>query len=315
MSETPYLQLGDPTYDFALASDSKTCFVARMSGLYAFDEDGTNWRMAFDSLDLADPLPALAVALAPDYDREATVFAGVSGGILRSGDGGEQWERVYFPALPPTVTVLAVSPYYADDGCLFAGTLDDGMLCSRDRGQTWQSANFGLLDPTIFSLALSPGFAEDGIVYAGAQCGLFRSLNAGRSWLEVEMPTDYDAVLSMALSPAFTTDHTMFAGTESSGLWRSRDAGKSWQRLCEAVLDESVDQVVLAPNYPEDPRIVILCGGRLYLSPNDGASAQPWRDSSLSDRTVTAICAPKGFDEDAPVLVGFEQGGHAVVAK
>jgi hypothetical protein len=48
---------------------------------------------------------------------------------------------------PPTVASLALSPTYAQDGFLIAGTLEGGVYDSRDRGTNWKTGNIWLSGP------------------------------------------------------------------------------------------------------------------------------------------------------------------------
>ncbi len=72
--------------------------------------------------------------------------------------------------------VLAVSPAYAQDRTLFAGTFHDGVFRSTDGGGSWIAANKGLLpDVTVYALAVSPAYAQDHTLFAGTYNGVFRS--------------------------------------------------------------------------------------------------------------------------------------------
>ncbi|NIV35567.1 MAG: hypothetical protein GWN58_40785, partial [Anaerolineae bacterium] len=62
---------------------------------------------------------------------------GVDSGIFRSTNGGRAWREVDFsPDLAPVLS-LALSPAYAEDGILFAGTESHGLYRSQDGGRTW----------------------------------------------------------------------------------------------------------------------------------------------------------------------------------
>ena len=54
---------------FALAASPNfrqdgVCFAARASGLYRSDDAGNSWHFAYDSLDLKDSLPTMAITMA-----------------------------------------------------------------------------------------------------------------------------------------------------------------------------------------------------------------------------------------------------------
>ena len=287
----------------------RTCFAACLSGLYRTDDGGQSWHDAFASLQLNTPQPTTAVALSPDWPDDRRVFVGVNGGILRSADGGHTWQAAVLPPPPPLVSTLIVSPNFAEDGAVFAGTLEDGVFRSADRGGSWAPWNFGLLDLAVLCMAISPDFARDETIFAGAESGLFRSANGGRAWREIPFPTELAPVLSLALSPNFAHDRTMFAGTESSGLLMSTDEGQTWRRLGEHQLQETVNGIILAARFPAEPRVLVAASDGLLLSVDGGESWSDWKPGLRFDADTTAVVAPLGLVDGAPLLVGLGEGG------
>jgi len=303
----------DFVYQFAASQEfggggKAICFAAQVSGLYRSTDGGVTWHSAFTSLKLQETMPALAVAIPPNAEEAPGVFVGVNGGILRSWDNGRNWESTLLPSPPPVVSALTISPNFAQDGILFAGTLEDGVLCSSDRGRRWAAWNFGLLDLNILCLAISPAFATDETLYAGTQSGLFRSTNGGRAWREVHLPGGFEAVLSLAISPDFAKDATLFAGTENHGLRRSRDGGQTWERVGKSVFAEPVNAILLDPEYPRKPNSLVLQGSVLFASQDGGETWKLWREAKLAGKDITAVYAPTGFGPRARVLVGFADG-------
>lgn len=298
----------DLIYQFAASPQSQTCFAARLSGLSVTHDGGEIWTDAFESLALTEPLPILTVALAPNFDQEPTVFAGYNGGLLRSANGGEHWQNITFPEPAPVISALIPSPTYANDGLLFAGTLEDGVFYSLDRGAHWKTGNFGLIDLNILCLGISPNFELDHTLFAGTQSGLFCSTNAGRSWREVELPIGYEAVISLALSPNYAQDGMLFVGAETKGLLVSNDRGYSWQPLGQPTLSNSINYIALSPQFSNVPHLLVLHDGELFVSKNAGKSWQRWQSATLKNKTVTACLAPHGFGSGRPVWVGLEDG-------
>ncbi len=141
-------------------------------------------------------------------------------GTRRNPTFGRRWpclDRRPIALPPPFVHSLAVSPQFAQDGVVLAGTMEDGVFRSGDRGAQWAAWNFGLLDLSVLCLSMSPAYADDETVFAGTDSGIFRSMNGGRAWRELEFPPDWAPVLSLALSPGFGADGMLFAGTEFGG--------------------------------------------------------------------------------------------------
>jgi photosystem II stability/assembly factor-like uncharacterized protein len=283
-------------------------FAARSSGLFRSDDWGKTWVDATGSLALPEPVPATVVLVSPDYIHDASVFAGVVGGMLRSPDNGKTWQIAKMPSPPPMISALAISPRYVWDGILLAGTMEDGILSSSDRGSRWVSWNFGLLDLHIFSLAISPDFGEDETVYAGTETGIFRSTNGGRAWREINLPVGFATILSLAISPNFKQDGTLFAGTEEQGLLRSTDRGETWQGMGGERFDGPVNTLMLGAAYAQQPEIVALTNGGACISRDGGATWQNLWEEISADAEITALLAPEGFAPGKPAWLGLVGG-------
>ena len=309
---TEETQLQDIVYAVAASpsfAQDGICFAAKGSGLYRSEDGGQSWQPAYESMNLRAPLPTMAVAISPDFSSDQTVFAGVPGGILRSFDGGERWDVVQLPSPPPVISTLAVSPNYARDGILLAGTVEDGVFSSSNRGGHWVAWNFGLLDLNTICMDISSDYAADETLYVGTDSGIFRSTNGGRAWREVDFDLELAPVLSLALSPAYSEDGILFAGTESQGLYRSDDRGRSWVRLGADIIVDSVNAILLSPAFPESPDILVMLSGGLLLSHDSGRSWSERGFGMATSEGLACVTAPQGLDADAPLLVGFVDGG------
>jgi photosystem II stability/assembly factor-like uncharacterized protein len=285
------------------------CFAGRTSGLYRSDDGGRSWHPAYGALELTAPLATMAVAVSPAFESDHSLFAGVNGGVLRSLDGGTTWHAAILASPAPLVTTLAVSPDFARDGIVLAGTMEDGVFRSADRGSSWSPWNFGLLDLTILSLAISPNFARDETIFAGTESGLFRSTNGGRAWREVDFPTELAPVLSLALSPDYARDGMLFVGTEFHGLLSTDDCGRTWNPRGEEVMTAAVNAIVLAPEFPTRRDVLILLSNALLISRDGGDSWSEWKPGLTFEESTASIAAPHGLGPGAPLLVGLVERG------
>ena len=240
----------------SLLAAGDAIYAARQTGLYRIGAGGDERNLYQTWLPDQD-LPTLAIVA----DRDL-LLAGINGGVARSEDGGANWKAHHFRAPAPLVTSLALSPAFAEDGCVLAGSFQDGVFRSSDGGVSWRAVNHGLFDHSVYALALSPHVADDGIAYAGAGSGIYRSDNGGILWWDLIMPADDATVLSLALAE----NGALYAGCEVHGLLRSCDAGKSWEALLET--DGAVNGVALA----QDGAIIALVDDGVLLSRDAGAS-------------------------------------------
>ncbi len=119
-----------------------------------------------------------------------------------------------------SVYAVALSPAYATDRTLFAGTNGSGVFRSADGGATWQAVNQGLTATDVRAVALSPAYATDRTLYAGTEGGVFRSRDGGATWQAVNNGLANTYVEAVALSSAYATDRTVYAGTSGGGVFR-----------------------------------------------------------------------------------------------
>jgi len=93
-----------------------------------------------------------------------------SAGIMRSGDGGQTWQRVSEETVAAPVMVVFKG------ACYWLG--EHGLLISRDHGLHWT-----LLRETPAGATLGPMFGRDSQhMVVGAPAGVFETEDGGRSW-------------------------------------------------------------------------------------------------------------------------------------
>ncbi len=276
---------------YALAQSGRSQYAARASGCYRSQDGGATWRNTFLALDTPEPLAAAAVLTVGE-----TVWVGTNGAVLRSDDAGESWQIVGLASPPPLVVALAVSPDYAEDGMVFAGTAQDGVFVSTDRGLTWTAWNFGLVDHHIYALAVSPDFTTDHAIFAGTESGIFRSHNAGRSWRETAFPMEAAPVLSLEAAPE---TGSLYAGTETSSLFVSHDSGMTWRQIEHELMGAPINAIRASAR-----SVCLLLEDKLLRSADAG---QTWEQAHAlpPDKVAMAL-----LPEDTPntFTVGFADG-------
>lgn len=282
----------DRTY--ALAEADGAYFLARQSGLYRV-APANGGRNLYQCWQPENDIATLDIAIWPRFATDGMILAGINGGVARSEDGGATWAPPAMRMPAPLVTCLALSPAFASDRRVLAGSYEDGIFLSDDAGQGWAAFNFGLFDRQIFCLALSPDYPVDGLVMAGTSSGVYRSVNGGRRWEDLSMPAGDEAVLSLAFSPEYADDRTILAGAESQGLLRSTDAGLTWAPFyaCQG----AVNAILCLP---------AVAG--LAIQVDDtvlayDASSGGWQQLAAADVHVAAIS-----EDGRALLLGMEDG-------
>lgn len=172
----------------------------------------------------------LGFAASPEFGRDGICLVASRDGLLKTSDRGVSWQSPYGETAETSgfpTTAVTVSPSFAQDGVVLA-SIPGGIGRSDDAGATWRFTQLPLPPPLISCLTLSPDFGRDGCAFAGSlQDGVLRSDDGGTTWQAWNAGLFDHEVLSLAISPNFADDRTLFVGT-GTGLFRSRNAGRSW---------------------------------------------------------------------------------------
>lgn len=272
-------------------------FAATAVGIRRSLDGGRSW-IAEDAGHGAPFVTALAPSAS--FASDQTLFIGTADGCYRSTDGGKEWQAILVGG---RIFALATTPGPEAVGTLFVGTESDGIVRTDDGGRNWGHANPGLLDLTILALAFSPRFANDGTGYAATAAGLYRTRNAGKSWRQVELPIDDPAVQCLGISPDFAGDKTVYAGTEANGLFRSDDAGNSWEAL-EALGECSVAALA----FSDDGALIAAATSEGIAISTDGG--ETWATGGADLGFALSIAWLRDGDDEV-LLAGLVGGGIA----
>ena len=159
----------------------------------------------------------------------ATVWSTVEiGGIFRSDDGGEHWQRADSGLVSADVHGIAVAK-----GRVLA-TTNRGLHASDDRGASWQ---FQKLDsPWQYTRAVVPSadgrriFLCNGDGPPGSTGRLLLSRDGGRTWTPCELPGTLNST-PWCLAVDASDPQLIFMCTNLGQLYRSEDGGIEWRRL------------------------------------------------------------------------------------
>jgi photosystem II stability/assembly factor-like uncharacterized protein len=178
------------------AADGTVLAATVEDGVFRSGDRGSKWESwNFGLLDLDVYALALSPAFggplgtsAPEAGGDETAFVGTETGIFRSTNGGRAWRETPFDTDLAPVLCLALSPDYADDGCLYAGTAENGLYRSTDRGESWERVGAGVPPlagapaPSINALILSPDYPAEPHILAMLADALIVSRDGGASW-------------------------------------------------------------------------------------------------------------------------------------
>lgn len=120
------------------------------------------------------------------------------------------------------------------------GTLGTGLWRSVDGGGTWQRARLGAGyqgEKGVYDFAVHPG--DSSLIYAAGADGVYLSRDGGANFDCLSSPMDGTRVWRVVIDPV--EPDTVFAGTCPAAVYRSRDGGHEWQKVCADFAEECMN--------------------------------------------------------------------------
>lgn len=198
--------------------------------------------------------------IAPKGKNYTMFVATASGGVWKTENEGTTWQPIFDQAPSTAIGDLAIAP--TDNNIIWIGTGEAnifrssqagcGVYKSSDGGKTWQ--HMGLADTyTIPRIIIHPKNPD--IVYVAAsghewtpnpERGVYKTVDGGKNWLKVLFVSDQTGAIDLAMDPVDSetlytavwqrtrqkwNDPRNAPGFTQSGIYRSRDGGKTWQAI------------------------------------------------------------------------------------
>ena len=265
----------------------------------------------FSGLKFREIGPAIASGrigdLAVDPDNPKRYFVAVaSGGVWRTENAGTTWQPIFDNEGSYSIGCVTLDPN--DPFTVWVGTGEnnsqrsvaygDGVYKSTDGGDTWQhmglenSEHIGkiVVDPrdsnTVYVASQGPLWSE------GGDRGLYKTTDGGQTWesiLEIEDDPEHTGVSDLVMDPrdpdvlyASTYQRrrrvwTLINGGPGSAIYKSTDAGATWNKLSNGLPSVDMGRIGLALP-PSNPDIVYAMietagdEGGVFRSTNRGAS-------------------------------------------
>jgi photosystem II stability/assembly factor-like uncharacterized protein len=311
-------------------------FGADGGGVWKTTDGGNVWKPIFDG----QPAGSIgALALAPSNPNIIYVGTGVNGvysdiaygnGMYKSTDGGETWKHLGLddtrhiarilidPRNPDVVLVAAL-------GHSFGPNEDRGVFRSVDGGKTWKKVLYKDNVTGAADLCFEPGNPR--VVYAtlwqgirkpgqkgtsfGPGSGLYKSVDAGVTWTQISghgLPAGEWGRSGVAVAAGMRGRRVYLvleAKEKAGGLYRSDDAGGTWQRAIE-------DRRIAGNWYfgeifadPNNPDVVYVPMTSLYRSIDGGHNFAAIKGAPGGDDYHTVWIDPTNSQR---IMVGVDQG-------
>lgn len=174
-------------------------------------------------------------------------------GVWKSLDAGKTWS---FMGLGETQYISRIVTHPTDPNIAYVGALghvfgpnmERGVYRTKDGGKSWQQVLFKNDSTGVADLVMDPsnpnilyaGFWQAGrkpwlLVSGGAGSGLWKTTDGGDHWTELTraqgLPSGIWGNIGIAVSPANPKRVWAIIEAEAGGVYRSDDAGATWQYL------------------------------------------------------------------------------------
>jgi photosystem II stability/assembly factor-like uncharacterized protein len=186
---------------------------------------------------LTDTINAL-VYTGDERNGHKGMLAATNAGLFRNYDLTQGWERVSYGE-SFDVRTLCISASTQEPDTIFVGTSNSGVLVTRDGGKTWAQVRSIPTEAPVNVIERDPKRAEN--VYAGTTQTLYVSHDGGQKWQRRGGNLPLGSFTSILINPenpdevfvgnAYERGGRVFSAAEGGGVFRSSDAGMTWQRL------------------------------------------------------------------------------------
>jgi photosystem II stability/assembly factor-like uncharacterized protein len=232
----------DVSWTHGLVSLGNQLYLATENGIFTSSDRGATWidksRVELEGDEKS--IQAWSIAAAP---LQGILYAGAydcnsgyipscpGGGVFRSDDGGDTWERL--EGFPFTASVIDIMVAPSAPHIIYAAG-EFGIYRSTDSGDNWTSAHNGFVSaPQVNRIQVDA--KDSNVVYMAADAGrqFFRTSNGGQSWQPIGNGLSMD-VRTIAVDPG--DQQTLYVGGGADlgvpGVYRSLDnQGSAWEAM------------------------------------------------------------------------------------
>ncbi len=205
----------------------------------------------------------------------------------------------------------AVTGVAGQPNLFYFGSTGGGVWRTTDGGRTWENISDGFFGGSIGSVEVAA--SDPNVIYAGGGeetvrgnvsygSGIWKSEDAGKSWKSMGLksschipririhPVNPDIVYAAVLGD-------LFKSSAERGVFRSRDGGKTWEKVL--FVNEDVGAVDLCMD-PTNPRILYASTWRVRRTPyslsSGGQGSGLWKSTDSGD-TWTELTRNEGLPQ------------------
>lgn len=200
----------------------------------------------------------------------------------------------------------------------YFGSTGGGVWRTMDAGNSWENISDGYFGGSIGAIAVSEW--DNNVIYVGggektvrgnvsSGSGMWKSVNAGKTWESIGLlesrhisririhPKNADLIYVAVMGD-------LFKSSEERGVFRSKDGGKSWEKILFANENAGAVDLVMDPN---NPRILYAGTWRIRRTPfsleSGGEGSYLWKSTDGGD-TWKNISENSGLPKGVWGIVG-----------
>ena len=243
-------------------TDTRTMYAGTAGGgVWKSSDGGATFTPIFDkyaqsigavALDPSDPDNTIWVGTGETWTRNSV---SIGNGLYRTTDGGRNWKEIPGFENSERIASVEINPNNSNEvyvgvlGALWGDSEDRGVYKTTDGGKTWNKILY--IGPSTGAADVIMDPKNPNVLYAsmwqfrrsgwgfssgGANSALYKSTDGGANWNKIHngFPAGDLGRIAVAIAPSDNSIIYAVLETEDKskdGLWKSTDAGKSWEHL------------------------------------------------------------------------------------
>jgi len=286
---------------FITSEAGETIYAGTKNKVIKSQDRGESWRQV---LNVGGSLGSINLITKGSDDL---VYAATGKGLFCSVNQGKNWRRIFKGRnyLENNCNVVLIH-----NGTTYLGT-SKGIFISKDNGRSWDKKLGEFDDSSIISI--SPDKKLKNCIYVASTRGVFKTLDSGLNWHKIftgkiDETNSSEEVVENLENKSYSYIKYMavddnYAGilylASSTGIYKSEDAGQSWQKIPEhGLLDKNFSFLIVSADsllYAATKTGVYEFRDERWYELSFGLTAVDIRSLALDAQNNLYVCCEKGL--------------------